>query len=110
MYFFTASPVKRQLAKVYDNRTAEDQVNSRLYASFGFEQHYFIGRKKMLFRFILTLLIVLASAIGRVKEKRPDLIRSLVKALLKQNTNFPFERWIDISKKVDDTGFLKVKL
>ena len=63
----------------YKKRTAVERVNSRLDVSFGFEQHYIRGQKKMHFRCSLALCIMLAMAVGRVKEKRPDLIRSLVK-------------------------------
>ena len=65
--------------RFYDKRTAVERVNSRLDVSFGFEQHYIRGLKKMRFRCTLALCIMLAMAIGRVKEKRPDLMRSLVK-------------------------------
>ena len=63
----------------YKKRTAVERVNSRLDVSFGFEQHYIRGLKKMHFRCSLALGIMLAMALGRVREKRPDLIRSLVK-------------------------------
>lgn len=63
----------------YKKRTAVERVNSRLDVSFGFEQHYIRGQKKMHLRCSLALCIMLAMAVGRVKEKRPDLIRSLVK-------------------------------
>jgi len=64
---------------LYKKRTAAERVNSRLDVSFGFEQHYIRGQKKMHFRCSLALCVMLAMAVGRVKEKRPDLIRSLVK-------------------------------
>jgi len=64
---------------LYKKRTAVERVNSRLDVSFGFEQHFIRGQEKMHFRCSLALCIMLAMAVGRVKEKRPDLIRSLVK-------------------------------
>jgi hypothetical protein len=66
--------------ELYKKRTAVERVNSRLDVSFGFEQHYIRGQKKMHFRCSLALIIMLAMAVGRVKEKRPDLIRSLVQS------------------------------
>ena len=47
----------------------------------------------------LDLCIMLAMAIGRVKEKRPDLMRSLVKTAWKQKTNCIFEGRIGMPKK-----------
>ena len=65
---------------LYRKRTAVERINSRLDVSFGFEHHYIRGHKKMHFRCSLALSIMLAMAIGRVKEKQPDLIRSLVQS------------------------------
>ncbi len=63
---------------LYKKGTAVERVNSRLDVSFGFEKHYIRGLKKMDNRCAIALCIMLAMAIGRVKEKRPDLMRSLV--------------------------------
>jgi hypothetical protein len=63
---------------LYKKRTAVERVNSRLDVSFGFEQHFIRGQKKMHFRCSIALCIMLSMALGRVKEKRPDLMRSLV--------------------------------
>jgi hypothetical protein len=63
---------------LYKKRTAVERVNSRLDVSFGFENHYIRGQKKMQFRCSIALCIMLAMAVGRVKEKRPELMRSLV--------------------------------
>jgi len=65
---------------IYKKRTAVERVNSRLDVSFGFEQHYIRGLKKMKFRCSIALCIMLAMALGRVKEKQKELMRSLVKA------------------------------
>ena len=62
----------------YNKRTAVERVNSRLDVSFGFEHHYIRGLKKMHFRCSLALCVMLAMALGRVREKRPDLMCSLV--------------------------------
>jgi len=65
--------------KYYDKRTSVERVNSRLDVSFGFENHYIRGMQKMKTRCGLALCVMLAMALGRVKEKRQDLMRSLVK-------------------------------
>ncbi|KPJ89112.1 MAG: transposase [Spirochaetes bacterium DG_61] len=69
-----------QWKNIYKKRTAVERVNSRLDVSFGFEQHYIRGLRKMKLRCSLALCIMLAMALGRVKEKQKGLMRSLVKA------------------------------
>ncbi len=64
---------------LYKKRTSVERVNSRLDVSFGFERHFIRGLKKMHCRCSLALCVMLAMALGRVREKRPDLMRSLVK-------------------------------
>ena len=66
--------------QVYKKRTAVERVNSRLDVSFCFEQHFIRGQKKMTLRMGLALVVMLAMALGRVKEKQKDKIRSLVQA------------------------------
>ena len=66
--------------RAYKKRTAVERVNSRLDVSFGFERHFIRGRKKMRLRCGLALIVMLAMAVGRVKEKRKTSIRSLVAA------------------------------
>ena len=58
----------------YKKRTAVERGNSRLDVSFGSEQHYIRGLKKMRLR------CSLAMALGRIKEKQKDYMRSLVRA------------------------------
>jgi hypothetical protein len=67
-------------ANLYKKRTSVERVNSRLDVSFGFEHHFIRGLKKMELCCSLDLCVMLAMALGRVKEKRPDLMRSLVKS------------------------------
>jgi hypothetical protein len=55
-------------------------VNSRLDVSFGFEKHTIRGLRKMRTRCALALSIMLAMALGRIVEKRKELMRSLVRA------------------------------
>jgi len=64
----------------YNRRTAVERVNSRLDVSFGFERHFIRGQKKMEMRVGLALCVMLAMAVGRIKEKHQELMRSLVKS------------------------------
>ncbi len=75
------TPVARSSYKwkeLYKMRVAIERVNSRLDVSFGFEQHFIRGQKKMRLRVGLALCVMLAMAVGRIKEKQPDKMRSLV--------------------------------
>ena len=64
--------------RTYKKRTAAERVNSRLDVSYGFERHFIRGMKKMKARCGLALVVMLATALGHVKEKRKELARSLV--------------------------------
>ncbi len=64
----------------YKRRTAVERVNSRLDVSFGFEKHFIRGQKKMEIRVGLALCVMLAMAVGRIKEEQTELMRSLVKS------------------------------
>jgi len=66
--------------RVYRKRTAVERVNSRLDVSFGFENHFIRGLAKMRLRMDLALIVMLAMALGRIKEKQKDKLRSLVQA------------------------------
>ena len=66
--------------RTYAKRAAVERVNSRLDVSFGFERHFIRGLQKMKVRMGLSLVVMLAMALGRVKEKRKELMRSLVRA------------------------------
>jgi transposase len=66
--------------RTYKKRTAVERVNSRLDVSFGFERHFIRGLAKMRMRMGLALVVMLAMALGRTREKRAGLIRSLVRA------------------------------
>jgi len=63
----------------YKKRTAVERVNSRFDVSFGFEKHFIRGQKKMEIRVGLALCVMLAMAVGRIKEEHQELMRSLVK-------------------------------
>ncbi len=66
--------------KIYDKRTSVERVNSRLDESFGFEKHYIRGKKKMTIRCGIALCVMLAMAVGRIKQNQADKMRSLVKS------------------------------
>ena len=66
--------------KEYNKRTSVERVNSRLDISFGFELHTIRGINKMKLRCGLALCVMLAMAVGRIKEKQRDKMRSLVRA------------------------------
>ena len=77
------TPVARSSYKwkvLYDKRTSVERVNSRIDVSFGFESHYIRGLEKMNLRCGLALCVMLAMAVGRVKQEQPELMRSLVRA------------------------------
>ena len=77
------TPIDRSSYKwkrYYDKRTSVERVNSRIDESFGFEKHYIRGMEKMKIRCGLALCIMLAIAVGRIKQEKPELMRSLVKA------------------------------
>jgi hypothetical protein len=64
----------------YKKRTAVERVNSRLDVSFGFEHHFIRGLEKMKLRCCLALCVMLAMALGRVRQKQQEKLRSLVRA------------------------------
>jgi len=66
--------------RLYAQRTAVERVNSRLDRCFGLEQHFVRGLGKMKLKCTLALAVMLAMALGRMKEKRGEHLRSLVKA------------------------------
>ncbi len=63
----------------YNKRSAVERVNSRLDVSFGFELHTIRGMAKMKMRCGLALCVMLAMALGRIKENQAEKMRSLVK-------------------------------
>lgn len=64
--------------KAYNKRTSVERVNSRLDVSYGFELHTIRGMSKMKLRCGLALCVMLAMALGRIKEKQAEKMRSLV--------------------------------
>jgi hypothetical protein len=65
--------------KIYNMRSSVERVNSRLDLSFGFERHFIRGLKKMKVRCGIALCTMLSMAVGRIKQNREDLMRSLVR-------------------------------
>jgi Transposase DDE domain/Transposase domain (DUF772) len=76
--FCAVAPSSAKWERLYRKRSAVERVNSRLDVSFGFEEHFIRGMAKMRLRCSLALVVMLALALGRVREKRRDLMRSLV--------------------------------
>ena len=66
--------------KLYNKRSSVERVFSRLDVSFGFETKRVRGMEKMELVSLLGLIVMNAVALGRQRQKRPDLIRSLVRA------------------------------
>jgi hypothetical protein len=64
--------------KEYNKRTSVERVNSRLDVSLGFELHTIRGMAKMKMRCGLALCVMLAMALGRIKENQAEKMRSLV--------------------------------
>ena len=62
----------------YNKRPSVERVNSRLDESFGFEKHYIRGKAKMTIKCGIALCVMLAMAVGRIKENQADKMRSLV--------------------------------
>ena len=70
----------RRFEELYKRRTAVERVNSRIDQVYGFERHFIRGKKKMRLRLGLGLLVMLGTAVAWVEAKKPDRLRSLVKA------------------------------
>jgi len=66
--------------KGYDKRTSVERVNSRLDVSFSFELHTIRGMAKMKLKCGLALCVMLAMAVGRIKENQKEKMRSLIAA------------------------------
>ena len=64
--------------KAYARRTAVERVNSRIDRVLGFELHTIRGLKKMTTRVCLSLVAVLAMALGRIQAGQRDQMRSMV--------------------------------
>ena len=65
--------------KNYNKRTSLERINSRIDRNLGFELHTIRGKNKMTVLLTIGFLIMLSTALGRFRQNRPDLMRSLVK-------------------------------
>jgi transposase len=77
------TPVSRSSYKwdrLYKKRPAIERVHSRLDVSFGFENHFVRGLGKMKLKCALSFSVMLAMALGRIKQNQRDKMRSLVKS------------------------------
>ena len=66
--------------RLYNKRTSVERVFSRLDVSFGFETRRVRGMEKMELISALGLIVMNAMALGRIKQKKPDMMRSLTQA------------------------------
>jgi hypothetical protein len=64
--------------RAYDRRTAVERVNSRFDQVLGFERHTIRGLAKMRVRTGLALVVMLAMALGWIRAKRPEMMRSII--------------------------------
>lgn len=62
----------------YNRRTALERINNRIDNSFGFERHFIRGIGKMRLRVGLAICVMLAMALGHIKQGRAHQMRSLV--------------------------------
>lgn len=69
--------------KAYARRTSVERVNSRIDNVLGFEHHYIRGLGKMRTRVTLALIVMLAMALGRIREDQAELMRSLTKPVIR---------------------------
>ena len=72
------TPVARssyQWNKLNNARSSVERVNSRLDCVLGFERHTIRGGKKMKMRMTLALIVMLAMALGRIRDGQSDQLR-----------------------------------
>lgn len=67
--------------RIYNCRSSLERINSRLDNSFGFEKHFIRGKAKMKARVGLAIAVMMAMALGHVKEGRLNQMRSLVRPI-----------------------------
>lgn len=65
----------------YNRRSALERINNRIDNNFGFEDHFIRGKANMTTRVGLALAVMMALALGHVKQGRADQMRSLVKPI-----------------------------
>lgn len=67
--------------KQYNKRSSVERVNSRLDVSFGFEHHTIRGLKKMELFMGVSLVVMLAMAVGSIRAGNKEMMRSLFQRL-----------------------------
>jgi hypothetical protein len=67
--------------RAYDRRSAMERINNRIDNVFGYEHHFIRGIAKMTTRIGLSVAVMMAMALGHVRAKRLEQIRSLVKPI-----------------------------
>lgn len=70
----------------YNRRSALERINSRIDNDYCFENHYIRGIAKMQTRIGLAAAVMMAMALGHVKEGRQQQMRSLVKPIPAANS------------------------
>ncbi len=78
--FMALSKDSYKWSQLYKKRTSVERVNSRFDVSFGFENHYIRGLDKMSVMVDLSLIAMLGTAYGCIKEGKEEYMRSLIKA------------------------------
>jgi hypothetical protein len=63
----------------YNRRSALERINNRIDSNFGFEDHFIRGQAHMTARVGLALAVMMAMALGHVREGREAQMRSLIK-------------------------------
>ena len=71
----------------YKRRTALERINNRVDNNFGFEDHFIRGKTHMTVRLGLALTVMMALALGHVKEGRQAQMRSLIKPIPINNSS-----------------------
>ena len=61
----------------YKRRTAVERVNSRIALQLGFERHFIRGKKKMQLKGAMALSVMLAMALGYIRENQSEKMRCL---------------------------------
>lgn len=75
------TPIARSsyaFSRIYKGRTSVERVNSRIDNVLGFEYHFIRGKAKMTFKMSLSLIVMLAMALGRIKQNQKEKFRSFV--------------------------------
>jgi hypothetical protein len=65
----------------YNRRSALERINNRIDRHFGFEQHFIRGLAKMTTRVGLAIAVMMAMALGHIRQGRPEQMRSLVQPI-----------------------------